>query len=421
MNILELQSTNVRNVKSIRYEFVPGQPLVIGGKNHAGKSSSGVDALAFLLKGASSIPGDIVRRGTDQAEVIGKFSADPDAGFVEPIKIERIVSKSGKKRLEITTESGYIAPEPQEICNRIWGDKFADPTEFIRLPAKEQVKYLKELVGIDTEQMDLKRKKLYDQRTEVGRQKKHAEGALEKLPYYPDCAEEIDVSSVADELERAQDANRDISAAQQEYMRIDRSLPQMRGKVARMRSELQAAEEELAAAERKVSEYIESPKPEAIDTAEIKSRLSGAREHNQKFQANQSRSKQEDEAKRLKSEYDAYTKQIDEIDEAKATMLKEAKWPVPGMGFDDDGVTLNGFRIENLSTAQGIDLGLDMSLAKNPTLKLFVIRHGSLLDEHYFQTIVSKVADRGGDLLIEVVGDSTPGAIIIEDGEIASR
>ena len=91
-----------------------------------------------------------------------------------------------------------------------------------------------------------------------------------------------------------------------------------------------------------------------------------------------------------------------------------------GLGFDEDGVTYNGIPFAQASSAEQIRVSLAMAMALNPELKVLRIKDGSLLDGDAMEAIREQIVERDFQLWIERVGDADAGAVIIEDGEVAS-
>ena len=86
---------------------------------------------------------------------------------------------------------------------------------------------------------------------------------------------------------------------------------------------------------------ISKHKPET-DVDALEARLDAVEETNRAVRRNAQRA---DAAKRLHEaleEYQAKTDTIAQIDRTKADAIAAATFPVPGLGFDDDGVTYGG-------------------------------------------------------------------------------
>ncbi|MBN2133639.1 MAG: hypothetical protein JW741_29325, partial [Sedimentisphaerales bacterium] len=129
--------------------------------------------------------------------------------------------------------------------------------------------------------------------------------------------------------------------------------------------------------------------------------------------------------RRLANEHAALCKEsaalsdsIDQIDADKAALLAEAEWPVPGLGFDEGGVTLNGLPFEQASSAEQLRVSVAMGLAVNPTLRILLIRDGSLLDADGLRMVAELAAERDGQVWIERVGEGAECSVVIEDGAI---
>src|SRR5690606_38291441 len=74
------------------------------------------------------------------------------------------------------------------------------------------------------------------------------------------------------------------------------------------------------------------------------------------------------------------TARMAERENAKRAAVAKAHLPVDELGFADDHITLNGFPLEEASTAELCDACTAIAMALNPTLKIIVIRNGNDLD-----------------------------------------
>ncbi len=122
----------------------------------------------------------------------------------------------------------------------------------------------------------------------------------------------------------------------------------------------------------------------------------------------------------MRAAYDAKTAKIADLDKTKTDALAKAEFPVPGLSFDEDGVTFNSIPLAQASSAEQIRVSLAIAMALNPKLRVLRIADGSLLDQESLALISETVTANDFQLWIERVGNADEGAVIIEDGEIAN-
>ena len=110
--------------------------------------------------------------------------------------------------------------------------------------------------------------------------------------------------------------------------------------------------------------------------------------------------------------------QIQEIDCQKMQAAEAVQWPLPGMGFDDTGVTLNGIPLSQLSMSERIQVSVAMGMRLNPDFKFAIVRDGSLLDDEHLLAVAQQVAQMGGQVFIERVGEGTECHIVMQNGRM---
>ena len=120
---------------------------------------------------------------------------------------------------------------------------------------------------------------------------------------------------------------------------------------------------------------------------------------------------QDDAARRL-------TRQMDEREEIKRKAIGEAKMPVEGLTFDDEGVYVDGVPISQLGEARQIMLGIAIVLARNPKLRLIRIPHGEALDEETLAQLATMAEEKDFYIWMAKVDSSGKVGIYLEDGEV---
>ena len=403
MKIVELQAENVKRLKAV--EIRPDGTLqVIGGRNAQGKSSV-LDAIWLALGGGkaakeTTLP---IREGESKASV------RLDLG---DLVITRSWTRKGTS-LKVTNAEGASYSSPQSMLDALVGRLSFDPLEFTRLSAKDQREALLGLVdlGIDLDELARQRAVFFAERSEVGRRGK-AIGDVhvdESLP-----AEETSASEIIGKIREAQEENGVVQAQKARMSVVNARVKELAETIAQLQREAALYKDEELAIARFLEENDET------DTAPLEAQLAMVEETNAKIRANNVARKKAEHKADMRQDYEILTRKIAALDEQKALALASAAFPVPGLGFDEQGVTFQGVPFSQASSAEQIRVSVAMAMAMNPRLRVLRIKDGSLLDDDAMAALREQVAENDFQLWIERVGDADEGAVIISDGEVAA-
>lgn len=399
--IIRLKANNFKRLEAI--EIAPdGNLVTIGGKNGQGKSSV-LDAITAALGGVDkkATPKPI-RDGENHAEIVLE---------TEELTVTRRFTTSGST-LTVTTPEGAKFPKGQQKLNDLLGKLSLDPLAFTQLSDKDQLETLIGLVDLpfDPKDIEAKRKSLYGERSEVGRQGK-AIGEVTVDDSLP--AEEVSASAILTEIREIQDANHARSEAEANVSRLKNACRSTADEIERLTTQLKDQEAEHDKAKRKLDDL-----PEAQATSNAEERLATVEDTNAKIRDNnEARSKSAQKAT-LTRDWHALTTSIKELDQRKSEGLAAAQMPVDGLGFDENGVTYEGIPFKQVNTAMQIRVSLAMAMALNPELRVIRIAEGSLLDEDNMKMVAEMAADHDMQVWVEIVGDGDGTGIIIEDGAV---
>jgi AAA domain len=398
LKIVELQAENIKRLKSITIR-PEGDVVIIGGENEQGKTSA-FDAIRMTLGGAKATPDVPVRRGANGGRVfldLGDLTA------------ELTVDASGRK-LTVRNADGQKKEKPQAILDHLYNKVAFDPLAFATKKPTEQLQILKGLVGLDFTEHDKERKALYDKRVEVGRLRSDAEVRVSQFPASlvsaPDA--EVSISALLAEKRKADEHNLQLNAREREVMAAENEYKR-----------LKVLLEEAEAAWDAASGRLEAESPR-IDTSDLTKALEGAEEANRLIRAKRDRANAVQAFKDHDTAYQHLTNRIAAIDTLKERAMATAKWPIPGLGFSDDGVTMHGLPFEAASKAERMRVSLAIGCALNPELHVLLMEDASLLDKASLEVVREMAAKHDMQIWIERVGSADEGAIVIEDGEIAN-
>lgn len=421
MHITKFTAENIK--KLVAVNITPdGSVVVVGGKNNQGKTSV-LDSIEMLLTGAKSIPKDVIRHGQSSARIAAELSPAPEAGYDGEYTVERIITRGGKPQLIVKeAATGMEASAPQDWLDGLKQSNLAfDPLQFTRLKPKEQLERLKEIVGVDTTELDSRHAKIYAERAVINREGERLAGYVDKLPYHIGVSK-VDTAELATALAEQKSHNTWLAGRMQEKLSLERSVESSRQLLEVLRKQVETEEFRMADNAAKLQSVTEELAGKSvIDTTELNGQIATADETNRQVAENAAREEKTRELKELREQSKAKTVELKAIDAEKAALMQAAKWPVAGLGFGAEGITFNDFPFENLSSSQQLRVSFAMAAAQCATLKVACIQDGSLLDEDSMKAVHELAKEHGMQLWIEVVGTDVPGAVIIEEGTVATK
>lgn len=414
MKIIKLEAENFKRLTAVSIE-PNGSTVVIGGMNGQGKSST-LDAIEAVLGGAGHAPSDPVRHGAKAARIVLE---------TEDLIVTRKFSTRGAPQLEVKAKNGGVYPSPQTLLNGLVGSLSFDPLAFARIKPAEQAETLRKLVGLDFSIVDTRRKEAFDTRTEVGREIKRLQGAIETLPAVPQGTPDAEVSvlELTAELERRQRAREAKREALRQLGDLRARAIQTQAIIKKLESDLETARrqfvelDQAGPALRAKVDAMEDFDDAALD--EVRQSIAGVEATNKAVRAKIERKKLDDEFERVVSESEKLTEAITAFDKQKADAAAAAKYPIEGLAVTDDGLTLGGVPFEQASSAEQLRASIAIGLALNPKLKVLLIRDGSLLDANSLEMVRKMAADADAQVWLERVGTGNEVTVVIEDGQVA--
>lgn len=418
MRVVNLQAENIKRLVAV--DITPKEDMVvITGENGAGKSSV-LDSIYYALGGASIIDSEPVRKGTE------KGSVRVDLG-------EYIVTRTFSKKntyLKIESKDGQIVKSPQKLLDEIVGAVSFDPLAFINIPdIKEQRQILLNLIGVDTDALDKDEKELREKRTLVGRDRDKAESLLKSLTNYPDFAgqELVSVSDLSNQLQAAITHNQEIDnrftaneGKKTTGMGIEREIASLNERITHLIAERDgkvAELNDLKASYKSEKDIIANLVKQNTD--DIRQRIDQSELINGKIRANETYRKASEEFQSFKTSYASLTTQIDELIASRKSLVANANLPVAGLTVDDSGIRFHDVPLAQCSDGEKLMIGVAISMALNPTLRVIRIKDGSLLDKKNRAILREIIHEKDFQLWIETVGGDASSGILIEEGKVA--
>lgn len=409
--IISLTTTNYKRARHAQIIPDPnGNLVIVAGKNGQGKSSI-LDSITAALGGvnAKTTPRPI-RDGEDKAEIVLE---------TEDLIVTRTFTPSGS-RLTVKSTDGATFSKGQAKLDDLIGKLSLDPLAFTQLSDRAQLEALLELVELpfSPDALEAERKSVFDQRSDVNRRVKELAGQMAGLPAFPADlpADEVSVSDLLAQYRAGSDlisGHRDAKAA---VGRWEASVRDVQAQIEALQGELAENTASLHAAIVNVSDIESQPQP---DLEGIQARIDNAESTNRQVRDFKAARVVASNHKAAADESAGHTAELETIAQTKAEGLAAAKFPVDGLGFDDEGVTYQGVPFKQASSAEQIRVSLAMAIALNPGLRVIRIADGSLLDSNSLELIRDQAAEHDFQIWIEMVGDRDD-AYVIEDGEVAA-
>ena len=426
MKITKLTISNVLRLTAVEINPAGGL-VVIGGENGQGKSSV-LNSIAMSLGGGAEISAVPIHRGEHKGHVITEIGEDDGIKRPTDLIVTRAFSENGPARLEIKTRDAAVKTSPQGLLDKLTGKLAFDPLAFTKLEPKDQRATLVRIVGLDFTKLDADRKTAFEQRTGKNSEVKSAEARLASQPVCVGApAAEVSTAELLKELTAAQTHNQQKSVRDRAVTDADHAVSERTRTIKEIRDEMERLQAKLTQFQGYLATEQEAAKTARahaaaftpVDETPIRARITGASEANKQVQQNAARRQTQDELSARRKEADDLTHKIEAIDAQKAGALAAAKFPVPGLAFDEQGVTFNGLPFGQSSGAEQIRVSVAIAAALNPKLRVILVRDGSLMDEKSLALLGSLAAQYQLQVWVERVGAGKECSVIIEDGSVS--
>lgn len=424
MKIIELRAENIKKLKAVQIR--PNGNLVqITGKNGQGKTSI-LDSLWWCLDGAANIQGTPIRNGEDNARIRLDFGE-----IVVTRTFEKMEDKAVTTKITITNADGTLIRQPQTMLDKLLGELSFDPLAFARMTKREQFDALRKFVpGFDFIANEKAYQESYDERTNINRQVHEAKILADNIfVTIENGARPVDEMVLVRELEEAGKHNADIETRKNNRQRMSNDIRMKlmnhdtyMGKAMELRKAADDLEKQALEVSREADKMQKKladapPLSDPIDVAGIRESIATAKKTNEKFALLKRKKEHLDVVAEFEGQSEAITAKMNALLTQKEAAIEAAKLPVPGLGFGDGEILMNGVPFNQASDAEQLQVSIAIAMALNPELRVIRVRDGSLLDEDALKMLEQMADDKDYQVWIERVGSGKTG-FEIEDGHM---
>ena len=428
MFIKKLELLNFQVIEKFEAEF-NGNVYFVTGDNELGKSTL-LKAIGALLTGERD---EVLRNGASKGfakMVVGDDGEEFDVSL-------SFTENNPRGTLTIKQKSTGMATNNVSMLQRIFGYQDFDAVEFSRWSEtaegrRKQIAVVKALMapairerieaidnevsGLKTERTGVNRDvKTFDtliaqimERMEPGDVEKYATpinvtGLMEQQATNAQLIEKAKTVRNALEQRTAQLAEIPgrIELAEDSLKKAKEAAARMIAEAEKTYKETMAVieaeradfENRKANAEQWLAKYEEN-NPEKTNVAE---QLAQAEAHNKKYSLVEQYKEKKNQFDTIKAKAEQMEARIDALAKERAELIANAKLPIDGLTFTDDGLELNGvpFVPGKVSDSQIMEIATKLIIASNPTVRVFRIARGESLGAKRLETII-EVAKRNG-------------------------
>lgn len=415
--------------------------VAVFGKNGAGKTSF-IEAIKSAIK-ADKWVNSKVRIGEEKGEIEVKF---------EDFVIKRIVGENGKLIVE---HNGELVAKPQAWLDGVFKWTIGDPQKFINLHNKEKIKYLLETQGkkLEYDELEKQREVKYAERTNLHRSLLAKKEELDKTDTstFEHLEEsDMDVAVLQLQLKEAESKNQAIFELQS---RIDKGLSvkeSCQKELENLRNQSESIDRQIEALKAKKldlekqqeekSEYLDKvidqiadlqdqfQTSEKIDTTAILEQLNTHNEtvaKNAQLKAQKELYEKQVEAKnQLQVQWKELDDEVLEIEQLQNDLIKDLNLSYKlkleeGVMYVE--VNENWIPLDELNTAQQLEIGVDICLSWPNEIKIITIENANALDPNTLERVREKIESNQAQCFLETVYSTGYDEITIEDWTLALK
>ena len=235
------------------------------------------------------------------------------------------------------------------------------------------------------------------------------------MPDYADAPKEL--VSAADLIKQQQD----ILARNGENERKRQNLKTIEARYAAAEQELRRAEEayqklkaDLTIARQSAENLVDK------STAELERSIAEVEEINRKVRANLDKDKAESDAALFSEQYDALSRDIEDVRMEKYNLLNNAVLPLEGLSVEDKELTYKGYKWDSMSGSEQLKVATAIIRKLNPECGFVLLDKLEQMDADTLREFSAWLENEGLQAIATRVSNGDECSIIIEDGYAAA-
>lgn len=413
--VYKIEVEDFKRLKACRVVATTGTVLGLSGKNDQGKSSFS-DAIAAVLGGKSAISDtdQPVRKGAKRAAITFE---------TEEWRAEQIFTAKSST-LKVVDKEGEQWTEPRTRFARMLAPFSFDIGGFCRLKPKEMRDALLRACGLGDKlaEIDRKRAAVYASRTDANRERERLQNAL-SLMTKPVGAplEYVTIDAARAEFNAANEAANVRRRMAEDVQRAEMLVERNADLVERLKRELAGARVQLAESEEaRDTKRVQLENEPEIDLEAAAAKIGDIEQINRAVTESLRYNEMAADVAAAQSVWEEFDAGVKAFDGEKAALIAGVKLPIDGLEILDADVLLDGIPLGQGSQSAKIKVGLAVSMASDPPIRIARITDASLLDEDSVNTVVEWAAESDYLVLMEFVANEPVGMeheLWIEDGE----
>lgn len=442
---IKLIVENFKNLQNVVVD-IGGKSLMFIGPNGSGKSAL-IQAMMSPMN-SKMLPSEPIKTGEDRAMISHTIAGTIDGVHKEYVMDLFFTKKDSKGRLVIKNELGEVLKSPATLIKSIIGNVSFDVTQWLNDDSKKKLATIKTLTGrgqdIDVISANLKLEK--DAQKKSKDRADELEAILANHGMSPDELErystKIDITAMqtamssigaaqaqwdsinnqvvafqatVDNAEAKMNTVKETAAmkinnASAEIFRLQEEIKRQQGIIAVATSECDIAvaniEKDTVTARENVVKgkewLIANPRP-SVD--EVSAQINNAIAHNEKCNNVSVLADHQRELLKCRETMEGKKAVIAKLEDERSNIIKHSQLPIEGLTFDDDTLYLDGLPLEDgqINTARLWDVGVDIAMAMNPTLKIIFLHDANVFDKKHLHAIIEKIESRGYMAVCEFV------------------
>lgn len=393
--IKQITISNLKAVKAFKGNF-EGATAIITGGNNKGKTSI-LRSLPDRLRGIKPV----IILSHDEKEGYAEWTLTSGEKFIWTF--------DGKKeKLTYISEKNLSTAVTKEISNLYFPAVFEVDKFLNDAPAKQKAA-LQKLSGLDFTDIDAAYKLAYEQRTYAN--KRRDEEKVKHESNLPDPGiKETDTDKLEDEIAGIHTHNYKYAQVENGIKQRNELILELSNEIAELEKKILLLQQKKTKAEDEIkggNSWMQLPgnRPKLNDD-ELKERVNAIKKNNEAIALKESFTKAKDAAASADNE-------VKKIEADKLEMIRLANLP-EGFGFDEDGITYNGFSFNKQQLSSS---GIYIAALKLAALQLGEVKtlffDASYLDNKSLAEVEKWAVSQGLQLLIEMP-DRTGGEITYE-------